>query len=301
MYDLLCIGNPVYDIIETPYVKTGERVLSGCSVNAAITARRLGLTNIALVGCVGKDYEHKLLSDLARLGINKLYVKLSKETGGFKLTYSSNLRDRVLDVIGIAGKIEPSDIPLSFLEARFVLIGPILQEVDLDLIKLIKKRGVAEVFLDPQGLVRKISKHGRIEHVRNEEALREAVKLCDYVKPNEAEAAVMTGLEPEDAVKELVKWGAKVGIVTMAERGSIVLGEGKLYRIPAFKTAALDPTGAGDVYAGAFIYSRIRGKNLLEAALFASAIASIKVEHVGPDFPITREEGERRLKILKAS
>lgn len=296
MYDLVCIGNPVYDMIETPYVKTRDRVLSGCSVNAAITARKLGLTKVALLGCIGRDFKPKLLTNLAKLGLNieNACLKDSKETGGFKLKYTSDLRNRTLEVIGVAGRIEASDVPMDLLSSKFILIGPILQEVGLDLVKEVKKVSSAEVFLDPQGLVRKFDKEGRVEHVCDEDFLREIVKLCSYVKPNEVEARVMTGMDAEEAAKTLVKWGAQVAIVTMAERGSILCKEGKLYRIPAFETKAIDPTGAGDVYAGAFIYSKLNGRSLVEASFFASAAASIKVEHVGPDFPLTREEAERR-------
>jgi len=111
VYDLVCIGNPVYDVIETPYVRTEGRVLSGCSVNAAITARKLGLSRVAIVGCVGEDYRGRLVRDLRRLGLDGLHLKTCAETGGFRLTYTSDLRDRVLDVIGVAGKIEVEDLP----------------------------------------------------------------------------------------------------------------------------------------------------------------------------------------------
>jgi len=52
MYDLVAIGNPVYDEIITPYVRTEGRVLSGCSTNACLAAKKLGLENVALIGCV---------------------------------------------------------------------------------------------------------------------------------------------------------------------------------------------------------------------------------------------------------
>jgi sugar/nucleoside kinase (ribokinase family) len=57
--------------------------------------------------------------------------------------------------------------------------------------------------------------------------------------------------------------------------------------VPAFATDAIDPTGAGDVYAGSFITEYERACNLTESALFASAAASIMVEQVGPCFSLT--------------
>ncbi|MCX8205241.1 MAG: PfkB family carbohydrate kinase [Candidatus Nezhaarchaeota archaeon] len=298
MYDLVCIGNPVYDIIETPYVKTHERILSGCSVNAALTAKRLGLQKVALIGRAGGVLLKKLLYDLASHGLSQVYIRESLSTGGFKLTYSLDLRSRTLEVIGGFEKLRRVDIPLELLDARVILIGPVMQEVDLELLEFIRKNTEAELFLDPQGLVRKLAPRGEIVLAR-EERLKEVVKLCDYVKPNEEEARVMTQMEREEAVRELRRWGAKVGIVTLADQGSIIYDGRKLYKIPAYQTRAIDPTGAGDVYAGAFIFSRLKGYSLLEAGLFASAIASIKVEHVGLSFLNFLEEGMSRMKALR--
>jgi sugar/nucleoside kinase (ribokinase family) len=87
-----------------------------------------------------------------------------------------------------------------------------------------------------------------------------------------------------------------VPIVTLAERGSVLIEKNEILQIPAFATNAIDPTGAGDVYAGSFITEYSRTKNLRDSALFASAAASIMVEQVGPDFkmPPTTVEDRRR-------
>jgi len=299
VYDLLCIGNPVYDEIETPFIKTQGRVLSGCSVNAALTARRLGLKKVALIGCAGGELLKKLRLELLSYGLDEVYVKEVPDTGGFKLVYSSDLRDRTLEVLGGFEKLSCSDIPLELLDARAILIGPVLREVDLELVEYVRKNSKAELFLDPQGLVRQLSPDGKVTYVRDEDVLKEVVRLCDYVKPNEVEARVMTQLGAEEAVKELQRWGAKVSIVTLADQGSLLYNGERLYRVPAYKVRAVDPTGAGDVYAGAFIYSRLMGAGLLEAALFASAVASIKVEHIGPGFPASLEEGVKRASTLR--
>jgi ribokinase len=62
-----------------------------------------------------------------------------------------------------------------------------------------------------------------------------------------------------------------------------------VYRIPAFATHAVDPTGAGDAYAGSFISEFERTEHVVESALFASAAASLMVEQIGPDFKMNRE------------
>jgi sugar/nucleoside kinase (ribokinase family) len=274
------------------------RILSGCSVNAALTARALGLRRVALLGCAGGGFVDRLRLELNSYGLSEVYVKETSEMCGFKLTYSSDLRSRTLKALSGFMKLRPSDVPLELLDAKAILIGPVLREVDLELVEFVRRNSKAELFLDPQGLIRDVSADGSVIHVEEEE-VKEVMKLCDYVKPNEAEAEVITGLEAEEAVKELWRLGAKVSIVTLADRGSLIYDGASLYRVPAYRVRAVDPTGAGDVYAGAFIYARLKGLSLLEAGLLASAAASIKVEHVGPSFVRALGESVRRVEGLR--
>ncbi|RLF20256.1 MAG: ribokinase [Thermoprotei archaeon] len=293
-YDVVAIGNPVYDIIITPFAKSRGRVLSGCSINALLALRRLGFSKLALVGSVGKDYAERLRTDLKRNGVTEFILIIGKETGGFKLVYDEK-GDRTLEVLGVAGRIEKNDIPDEYLNSEYILLGPILQEIDLELVEYLATTSNAKLFLDPQGLLRIIDKNGIIRHVCEREVLRKIVSLVDYVKPNEHESKVLTGEDdPYIAAKKLVEWGAEVGIVTLAERGSVAYDGDVFYRVQAYRTKAIDPTGAGDVYAGAFLAKKLEGAPLPEALLFASAAASIMVEHVGPDFPLTYEEARRR-------
>ncbi len=297
-YDVLAIGNPVYDIIITPYVRSRGRVLSGCSVNASLTLRRLGFKRIALVGTIGRNFLDRFKRELRRYGISNFAISVTDETGGFELIYDEE-GNRELHVLGIAGKISFHDIPDEYLDVRYILLGPILDEIDYSLVEYLSSTTKAEIFLDPQGLTRIVIK-GRVQRVCDRKYISEIVKLVKYVKPNEIESYVITGIrDPLEAAKTLVAWGAEVGIVTLAERGSVAYDGTSLYRIPAYRTMrAVDPTGAGDVYAGAFIAKRLEGGSIASACLFASATASIKVEHCGPEFSIKRKDVEERYKAI---
>lgn len=286
MYDLVAIGNPVYDEITTPYTRTVGRVLSGCSTNACLAAKRLGMGKVALIGCIGANYRSRFIADMTRYGVGLPSVPVSNQTGGFRLVYDRQ-GNRTLEVLGLADPIEPTAIPEECLRSKAILFGPILHEVDLALVAYIKTNSDAELFLDPQGLTRTLGSNGKIQHASNPE-VDAIIQNVDFVKPNEVEAVVLTGFsEPEASAKRLVELGANVGIVTLAERGSVVYDSHDLHRIPAFSTFAKDPTGAGDVYIGAFITRYLRGGGIRDSALFASAAASIKVEHTGPAFPLT--------------
>jgi sugar/nucleoside kinase (ribokinase family) len=200
----------------------------------------------------------------------------------------------------VANRISKSDVPPEFLDAAFIIIGPILGEVDLELIEFIRSSSSAKLFLDPQGLLRIIGNDRRIVHTCNREAFAKIAKLVDFIKPNEHESVTITGRkDPLQTISKLRDMSPAVPIVTLAERGSMLIDGSQLYHIPAFTTNALDPTGAGDVYAGSFIAEYSRSKDIVGAALFASAAASIMVEQIGPGFVISLEAVEERRALIR--
>jgi len=126
--------------------------------------------------------------------------------------------------------------------------------------------------------------------------------LCTVIKANELETLTITGvnprLDPDTAVKILYAYGCKIAIVTLAEAGSVIYDGKKIYHIPPFITTAIDPTGAGDTYAAGFMVRYLETKDLLLVGCFASSVASVMVENVGPGFPLTRAMAEQRSELL---
>jgi sugar/nucleoside kinase (ribokinase family) len=298
MYDLVAIGNPVYDEIITPYTQSEGRVLSGSSTNACLAAKRLGLKRVGLIGCIGADFEEQFRRTLEGYGVDLVNVKVSDSTGGFKLIYDSK-GNRTLDVLGVAGKIHIEDLTSECLSSKTILIAPILQEIDLNFLKVLREKTDAKIFLDPQGMIREMGRHDRIRATCTRERAIAITQLVDVIKPNEHEAKTLTGVESHcTAARLLTEWGGKISIVTLAERGSLISKGKNFLRIPPYKTSAIDPTGAGDTYIGAFITKFLENTSLFECGVFASAAASIKVEHTGPDFPINLPETRRRMTEL---
>ena len=298
MYDLVCIGNPVYDEIITPHIRTEGRVLSGCSTNACLAARKLGLPRVGFVGCIGRDRDSMFREHMTKYGVDIGGIKVVDSTGGFRLIYDDR-GNRTLDVLGISEEIHPEDIPARFLESEIILLGPILSEISVETIRFIRDHTQAEVFLDPQGMLREIGPSNRVVEVGDTKKTRTICGLVDIVKPNEHEAQLMVDHEdPFRAARLLSEWGSKLAIVTLAERGSIIAKGHSMVRVLAYETTAKDPTGAGDTYAGAFVTSYLRGTDIYHCGLFASAAASIKVENTGPDFHLDLEEVTRRAKTL---
>jgi sugar/nucleoside kinase (ribokinase family) len=294
---IISFGNPVYDYIKTPVITTGERVLSGGSTNGCLVLQRLG-HRVGLVGCIGDDYYERFVADIQRYGIQQ-FVRRCAQTGGFRLIYDAT-GNRSLDVLGIADPI--MYIPDEIGSAAAVIIAPILQETSVALIQAIHTQTTSKLFLDPQGLMRRVDGKGRIEHYVPQD-FASIAPLCSVIKANEVEAQVLTGIDPRqdgaEALRRLKAFGCAIAIITLAEAGSLIDDGQQHYRIPPYVTDARDPTGAGDTYLAGFLHSYLQNPHdLYQAGCYGSATASIWIEHTGPDAPIQRAEVERRARTL---
>ena len=293
---IYAIGNPVYDEIVTPRAKTDGRVLSGCSTNFALALARLG-EKVTLVGTIGKDRGAEFERAMAHEGIVTVMSE-ANQTGGFALHYYDEYGNRTLDVLGRAGAID--FVPPGIAESRAVLIGPILGETSFDLVRRVRAATKGTFVLDPQGLLRR-ERDGAIEHVKPE-GIEELIGLFDVVKPNELECRVLTGIDPrKDAqtpARMLYDWGAKLVVITLAEQGAVVYDGTTFTRIPAYPADCIDATGAGDTFAAGFVFGYLQGLTPVECAFWGTATASIMIEHVGPDFRLSRRLAEERVNKL---
>jgi len=298
---ITAIGNPVYDYIKTQKVNTETRVLSGCSTNAALALAKMG-QEVKLVGSIGDDYKKQFTADLKKFKI-EYEITPSEETGGFSLIYYDDFGNRTLDLLGRAANI--NEIKKSWYQkAEAVLVGPILGEVSLEQIKEIRANFEGLFFCDPQGLLRGADESNRIYH-KKVEGIEDTLSVFDFVKPNELEAMVLTGVNcrenPYEAAQIIKSWGPKVVIVTLAELGSVLYDGSVFIDIPPYEVDLVDATGAGDTYMGGFVFEYLKTDgDLFKAGCYASATSSIMIENVGPDFEMTEDMIRERQKQLLA-
>ncbi|HEX9750337.1 MAG TPA: PfkB family carbohydrate kinase [candidate division Zixibacteria bacterium] len=298
---LAAYGNPVYDVIRTPWVETRGRVLSGCATNAALVYARLGGT-VHVTGRSGRDHLADYSAVMALDGI-VTQTEPCAQTGGFRLTYDAQGR-RDLQVLGVAEPIGAANDAID--DADFVFIGPVMQETPFDLIRDIRHRTDATMLLDPQGLLRRIGKDGFIEHFKPE-GIEAICALFDIVKPNELETETLTGIDPrrdlDGAASMLKSWGIPTVVITLAELGSYIVNDEGSWRIQAIPTCAIDSTGAGDSYAGGLMYARSVGINWADAGRLATAVSSTMIRSCGPEFSMTRSAMDTlsRSVVLEAS
>lgn len=100
---------------------------------------------------------------------------------------------------------------------------------------------------------------------------------------------------PKEALCKLKRFGAEVTTVTMSNRGSITLYRGEFIELPAYSVKAVDTTGTGDVFHGAFLFAWLNRYEIDEALRFASAAAAMNTLQLGAGggIPQSPEEVKR--------
>lgn len=125
----------------------------------------------------------------------------------------------------------------------------------------------------------------------------EFYRLSDIFCPNETEAQLLAGMpvntleEAEAAGRAFLELGARAVILTLGERGSLLVTESETAQVPAKQVTAVDTTGAGDAFVGSLACFLAAGKALTEAMRRASHIAAISVQSVGTQvsFPVAAD------------
>jgi ribokinase len=115
------------------------------------------------------------------------------------------------------------------------------------------------------------------------EGYRELVSMVDVLIASERFGSALVGTDkPVDkALEALSQWGPKEVVITLGPKGSIGWSGGERASQKAFPIDAVDTTGAGDVYHGAYIYGLLRGWNMAECMRFASAVSALKCMEIG--------------------
>jgi sulfofructose kinase len=113
------------------------------------------------------------------------------------------------------------------------------------------------------------------------DGILELARTSDYFIASETFSRALVGNDrPLDACRKLVELGPRLAGVTLGDRGYVALAKGKVIERPAHEVAAVDTTGCGDVFHGAFIYGLLQGWHVeksLDFAAWAAARVSLKL------------------------
>ena len=117
-----------------------------------------------------------------------------------------------------------------------------------------------------------------------------AVANSDIVFPSLDDARVLTGLEEVEEIAEFYLRLCPLVLLKLGPDGVLVATREGQQRIAGFRVDAVDATGAGDTFAGAFLARRARGESLDQAAHYANAAAALSTTGYGAVAPIPRED-----------
>lgn len=156
----------------------------------------------------------------------------------------------------------------------YTLLGGPMKETVLSAMKIAREAG-AKVSIDAADPF-------VVHQIRDTfwNALRD---FADVVFLNEVEAQSLAGIDdPEAACRHIAaEAGLHTTVVKLGRKGSIVLVDGVLHRVPIFAVDAIDTTGAGDAYAGGYLYGLSRGWSPDRCGALATRVAGLTVAQIG--------------------
>jgi sugar/nucleoside kinase (ribokinase family) len=195
---------------------------------------------------------------------------------------------RVQYISAVASKIEADEIPIAWRDAGIVYLAPLAGELDASIVHLFPHSLIG---VSPQGWLRCWDEEGRVfpkEWDKAEEVL------------SRADAVVLSEEDVGGDEKVITDFASRTRtlVVTKGSEGATVYHMGEVRHFPAFEAEEIDPTGAGDVFAAAYLIELKRSGDIYKAAVFANCVASISVEKRGTEEIPTLEEVERKLALL---
>ena len=257
--DLLVVGHVTEDV--TPR----GRLLGGTAAYAALTAFRLGY-QVAVVTSTGPELDQRQLLS----GVQVVNVPASHTTV-FENRYQDHKREQVLHQR--ASFISFLAIPRPWRRAPMVLLGPVAQELKPQMALQFPRSLVAVV---PQGWLRRWDEGGQVTPPG-----QSGQPMSPHSLDLKADIAVVSQEEvPADQVEE---WATAFPllVVTKGDAGVDLYSQGRRTQIPTFPVPAVDPTGAGDVFAAAFLLHYGETQDPLAAGRFANCAASFCVQDWG--------------------
>jgi ribokinase len=248
----------------------GKRLIvspGGKGANQAVAAARLG-EKVYMIGCVGNDaYGSMMLDTLKENGVNTDYVSvLDNEATGTAHIILAEGDNSIIVLKGANDKVDKNVVDSAFDITKTSSLVMLQHEIPMDTIGYIIDRCYEEgipVMLNPAPYM---------------DIPEEWIEKVTYLTPNEHEAALMfEGMDRD----EILKAHAGKVIMTVGKEG-VVYGDGDdVVHVSGFTVSAVDTTGAGDTFNGAFAAARCDGLPLKEAVRFANAAAALSVQKIG--------------------
>ena len=275
---LLVVGTVAYDTIETPHGKK-EMIIGGSAQYIGYSASHF-VDNIRMVSIIGDDFSKSELNDMRAQGMDLSGIKIVE--GGKSFFWSGryhddlNGRDTLVTDLNVLADFDPV-LPENYRDSQFVLLGNLTPDIQISVLdQLISKPTL--VILDTMNYW--------IENTPVK--LNEVLKRIDVLTINDEEARMLSGERSlVTAAEKILSMGPSFIVIKKGEHGALLFHNGKAFFAPALPLhKVIDPTGAGDCFAGGFIgyltkTKEISFENMKRAIIHGSTMASFCVEGFG--------------------
>lgn len=250
----------------------------GKGSNQAIAAAMAG-GKVTFISRVGNDpFGEMALAAYSQAGVKANVMKMDGVSSGAAFIFVDEVSgdNAIIVVPGAAGLIgiEDVDANRAEIESAAIFMTQLEQPLEAALhgLAMAKRAGVKTIFNPAPA--RAIPD--------------EIYRLCDFIVPNEVEAAELVGhpIRTDEQVRAagrtLLDRGAQAVIITLGARGAFYHSAGQSEFVPAFSAGnVIDTTGAGDAFLGGFATAISEGQTPIEAIRFGSATAAIAVTRPG--------------------
>lgn len=274
---ILVVGSVALDSVKTPF-GSREEILGGSATYFSVAASYF--TDVSIVAVVGEDFPEPHIAFLRRKGIDLSGLERRPgKTFRWKGEYGPDLNSRTTleTQLNVFAEFSPK-LPPSHLEPDYLFLG----NIDPDL-----QRAVLEQVKRPR-LVACDTMNYWIENKRP--ALLRLLSMVDLMIINDEEARQLAGeWSLIQAARRILGWGPKALVVKRGEYGALLFGPKTIFCAPAYPVEnVLDPTGAGDSFAGGLMgYLAATGATgdsaLRKAVVYGSSLASFDVTGFGPE------------------
>ncbi len=247
----------------------------GKGSNQAIGLSRLG-AKTQIIASVGNDaFGDMAIEKWKKEGIDVSYVRRAKASTGMAFVYLFPDATNAIIISKNANELLEENFVIKTVESSsfdvFLTVFEVKPEIALKAAHKAKEKGLAVLNPAPALPLKP-----------------EDLKGLKAITPNETEIKIMAGLRPDENVNveglaELYSKYVEIVAVTLAEKGSLVIYNGKKKVLPPYKVKPVDVTGAGDAWNAAFTYMIAKGEDPFFAADFANAAAAFLISRTRED------------------
>lgn len=291
---LITVGTVAFDKIETPFGKT-DKVIGGAATYISLAANYF-TKNVKLISVVGGDFPKDVLANMRGRGIALDGLEIKQDEKSFfwsgKYHYDLNSRDTLVTELNVLADFQPV-VPESYQDCEYLMLGNLDPNVQMSVIKQLKKRPKL-VVLDTMNFWMDVAL----------EPLKEVIAKVDMLTVNDEEARQLTGEHSLiKAAAKIMEMGPRFVIIKKGEHGALLFDKDNVFFAPALPLEeVVDPTGAGDTFAGGLIgyiahTGEITFDNLKRAVIIGSAMASFTCEKFGTErlLQINEKDIDRRI------